>query len=311
VIGQQRERLSPSGGTDILVCVSPRPDATRLPSRRAFTLLELAVVVAILGILASIFVPYLLSVREWNNRVRCADNLRQIKVALDIYGAANGNAYPMVRQLPGKPGYVAYTGALVPTTNPFSDNSPVQGNDVTASLWLLVRMKLASSAVFVCPSSDATPEPVADAQSQGNFTSQSHLSYSYATPFSALPDYYLNGDRIRPEFVVMADMNPGVGDGSDVVGPSVNAPPLVRSRGNSRNHKHAGQNVLRGTGTVTFSTSHYCGWGEDNIYTALRATPLVAGEMPDANQNGVLDVNVGPAWYSDSYLVPAYVPAGK
>lgn len=284
----------------------------KINRRQAFTLLELSVAVIILGILASIFIPYLLSVREANNRVRCADNLRQLKVALDAYGAANNNAYPMVRQSPGNAGYVAYTGATTPTTNPFDANSAVQPNDVTASIWLLVRMKLASPSVFVCPSSDATPQPISIAVDQmGNFTSQAHLSYSYASPFSALPDYHLNGDRLRPEFAVMADMNPGIGDGSDVAGPSFDASAIARSQGNSRNHGHAGQNVLYGDGLVRFKTSHYCGWGDDNIYTALRAKPIPSPETPDPRGNGVFSPEIGPAWYSDSYLVPAYSPQGK
>jgi prepilin-type N-terminal cleavage/methylation domain-containing protein len=282
------------------------PRSSILDPRRAFTLLELIVVIAILGILASIFVPYVLSVREANDRARCAENLRQIKGALDAYGLANNNAYPMVRQAPGKAGFVAYTGARVPTTNPFAVDSAVEPNDVTASLWLLVRLKYATPNVFVCPSTDATPQPVGDLQAQGNFASQQHLSYSYATPFSVLPDYQLNGDRLRPEFAVMADMNPGIGDGSDVVGPDANTPVLQRSKGNSRNHKRAGQNVLFGNGIVEFKTSHYCGWGKDNIYTSLRSTPLVPPEQPDPSLNGVLSPDVGPAWWSDSYLVPAY-----
>src|SRR5690348_10610215 len=47
-------------------------------SRRGFSIVELLVVLAILVILASIFIPYLGTVRESERRVRCADNLRLI-----------------------------------------------------------------------------------------------------------------------------------------------------------------------------------------------------------------------------------------
>jgi prepilin-type N-terminal cleavage/methylation domain-containing protein len=270
----------------------------------AFTLLELLVVVAIVGILVSIFVPYFLNVREMNNRTRCAENLREIQVALRNYGTANGNAYPLVRQAPGVAGYTQYTGASA-NVDPFAENSPVRPNDVTASLWLLVRLELVSPQAFICPSSDATVQKVDGSISTfGNFSSNQHLSYSYATPFSVLPDYQLNSDRVRPEFAVMADMNPGVSADDDAVGSGPDAAPLALARGNSRNHGKVGQNVLYGSGIVEFQTTRFCGYGGDNIYTTLRATPIAAPEAPKANQSGILSVDAGPAWYSDSYLVP-------
>jgi prepilin-type N-terminal cleavage/methylation domain-containing protein len=267
---------------------------------RAFTLLELVVVLAILGILLSIFVPYALAVRESGNRARCADNLRQIQAALQLYGETNGNNYPCVRQAKDSAAWTAFTGASS-TDNAFAPNSAVAENDVTASLWLLVRLKLAKPEIFVCPSSDASPQTESNV---ANFKSPVHLSYSYATPFSVLPDYRLNSDRLRPEFAVVADMNPGVGGDSDVVGPAKDAPQIARSRGNSRNHGRAGQNVLFGNGLVQFKTSQYCGFGDDNIYSALRPIPIPGGEQPAPDQNGIFDPKVGPAWYSDSFLVP-------
>jgi prepilin-type processing-associated H-X9-DG protein len=273
---------------------------------RAFTLLELTVLLAIIAILVSIFVPYVRNIRESNNRVRCSDNLRRIQSALYLYARDNGGLYPSVRQAEGVPGYQAYTGAAA-GVDPFAPGSAVKENDVTASLWLLVRSKFASPGAFVCPSTTAIEQPVTGAVERwGNFTSDAHLSYSYATPFSTLPDYRLNGDRLQPDFAVIADMNPGISpSGEDhVVAPAHDARPLERSRGNSRNHGKAGQNVLFGDGHVEFAVTPYCGYGGDNIYTALRGTRIFSPEKPDANGNGVLDPAVGPAWYSDSYLVP-------
>jgi prepilin-type N-terminal cleavage/methylation domain-containing protein/prepilin-type processing-associated H-X9-DG protein len=290
-------------------CQSYHPPSSILHSRfrsqHAFTLLELSVAIAIIGILVAIFVPYLQNVREMNNRVRCVDHLRQIQAALDQYGRANHNDYPAAREDPAKSGYVAYTGANV-IADPFAPDSPVQPNDVTASLWLLVRQGLAAAHLFICPSIDRSATAAANADRRhGNFPSPAALSYSYATPFSGLPDYHLNRDRVRAEFVVMADMNPGVrGADDNVVGPAKDADLVTRSRGNSRNHKKAGQNVLFGDGHVEWATSHYCGFAEDNIYTALRATAIPPGDKPPAAEPGVLGREIGPAWHADSYLVP-------
>src|SRR3954463_15655915 len=110
----------------------------RRPSRRrAFTAIELLVVIVLLLILASILVPYALKVRETSRRAQCRDNLRQIFQALQGYAGANGSYFPRVVHDPAVGGYTAFTGADDP--NPFAANSAVQPNDVTASLWLLGR----------------------------------------------------------------------------------------------------------------------------------------------------------------------------
>src|SRR3954464_5803293 len=105
--------------------------------RRAFTAIELLVVIVILIILASIFVPYALKVRETSHRTQCRENLHQILLALQAYARDNGSMFPRVVHDPALPGSTAFPGA--DDLNPFAPDSGVQPNDVTASLWLLVR----------------------------------------------------------------------------------------------------------------------------------------------------------------------------
>lgn len=69
-------------------------------SRKAFTIVELLVVVAIIGILIGIIVPSARGIQRESQNAGCLSNLRQNFIAVDSYRQQNSGRLPMCEFLP-------------------------------------------------------------------------------------------------------------------------------------------------------------------------------------------------------------------
>ncbi len=151
----------------------PTRASSASPSPRAFTLLELLVVMAIIALLAALMLPSLASAREKGWQAACLSNLHQMGLAIQAYASDNDGKIPYGPKAP-------------PFTSPFdlypSTGAPTSlislGNGAPAGLGLLLKDHLCNQPkVLFCPSSDQPMD--ANAQLANVGISQAQCSFYY------------------------------------------------------------------------------------------------------------------------------------
>ncbi len=259
---------------------------------RAFSLVELLVVIGIIGVLIAILLPTVSRGVRAARKYKCSNNLRQVGLAISMYAQEHrdlprtmftwNNAGPLNA-------FSCYMGDDPFIGNQPSSNQVVGSNnqrplnmDVTAAIYLLLRQNyLKTSAVLVCPETDDTPDTYMDEGSpakRSNFSSRENLSYSIALPYNRWdqgpnpPDDrqwgYYYGVEMKPDLPLMSDINPGTsGDAPGVSGLTLSSSEREVRQGNSPNHRKEGQNVLYFDGRVEWAKTPFCGLRQDNIFT--------------------------------------------
>ncbi len=146
------------------------------PGWRAFTLLELLVVIAVIGVLASLLLPALAAARLKARKAACLSNLRQVGVAVMLYASDNrGN-------IPFGPKAGAFTSPMnfYPSTG--APTSLISlGSGAPVGLGLLLSQQLsAQPKVLFCPGADQPLDADAQLANVGARQAQSSFYYRHA-----------------------------------------------------------------------------------------------------------------------------------
>ncbi|MBN2560813.1 MAG: type II secretion system protein [Phycisphaerae bacterium] len=290
-----------------------------MKSRKAFTLLELLVVVAIIAALMAILLPSLSASHERAKRTVCASNLHGIAHALYLYAEDAPNVFPAIAQTYDQ------TSSNVHlffdqdrTTAPSTTGIP----SPTVDLWTLLRRSYTVPKQFICPSTTDVEDPAQDTTAYYDFVMVAtnfplrgiHLSYGYQ--YQHDPNRAAIGITSEPTFPVMADANPYIKGGVD--GMMFALDRSSQYRGNSANHPNReGQNVLFQDGHVLFERGPDVGLsgrvqstlkisrGRDHCYTVHAGTVMATVDYGSAAPTGsgaTWTVNLGSK--SDACLVP-------
>jgi prepilin-type N-terminal cleavage/methylation domain-containing protein/prepilin-type processing-associated H-X9-DG protein len=162
----------------------------RYNTRRAFTLIELLAVTAIVAVLLGLLLPAAMAAREAARRIRCAHNLKQIGLAATTYESSNGTFPPLFlyATAPARPGLVS-----LPDASPFVRLLPYaeQAAAYAAYNTSLAAVDLSNLTVsctgigtFQCPSDPSVTSPVDLASTIGgtSTTYAEKLGYAAALP---------------------------------------------------------------------------------------------------------------------------------
>ena len=240
----------------------------RTVGNKAFTMVELLVVIMIISILATLVVPSVIRAIELAKQATCNSNIQKIIMGLKQYSNPS-------EEMPKVP--VLSWNTKIGTnlkSNPFNVKS---NRNHSANLWLLARGEYVDMAAFVCPGTTDIPSEYQKVREYWDFGSSRYISYGLQSPYG----WGGSLSVITPRGVVL------VADGSPYVETSEgNNPGKIRTgnvvnwtnegmdgdemrlKGNSPNHEAEGQNIGYYDGRAEWRTAANCGKDGDNIYSA-------------------------------------------
>jgi len=147
---------------------------TKQYQSRGFTLVELLVVIAIIGILIGMLLPAVQQVREAARRTTCANNLRQVGLAMQNYEGAFKHFPPGFSSTPTRNGTVPSGEFIAPSTwnaspgwgwgahlLPFMEGKNIHDRiDFRSAIWSADQRDVIQTQipVFLCPSASGDKE---------------------------------------------------------------------------------------------------------------------------------------------------------
>lgn len=222
-------------------------------SPRAFTLVELLVMIAILAVLAAIQLPALANTKSKVQRIHCSDNLKRVGVAFRTWAENHFDRMPMqTSRFSGG----AFEAVGVAATTPWTNGPPPPQQGVWG-MFLVMSNELNTPKILYCPS-DSAPSH--------NASGAVHVQATVFGPKTATVEGFQNDYNVSyfvgvdayftsPNLFLAGDHNLGTGAGQAIKTPQftsagTNATWAALSIGWQANNHNQQGNVLLTDGSV-------------------------------------------------------------
>lgn len=195
---------------------------------RAFTVVELMIVIVAIAVLIGLLLPYLAHQREQSLRIKCVNHLKSASLAFKIFASDGGDRYPYQVVPPLTNATPQATIALTNATlaAPASTMFAGQTQQAAWAHWGFISNELGSPKILICPGNRRKKNNVATdwtTNHRRGFSSEqgllrmtgnsSHLrdrpEYGQATGYDTSVSYFicLDADETIPAGIMIGDFN--------------------------------------------------------------------------------------------------------
>jgi prepilin-type N-terminal cleavage/methylation domain-containing protein/prepilin-type processing-associated H-X9-DG protein len=242
---------------------------TNINRKRGFTLVELLIVIAVIGVLLALLLPAVQTARESARRTQCLSNLRQMVIAAHLYADTHGDSYPIAYYYK-QDGNVTYTYAWDLTT------IAAPGHDPQVVAGILWGDNTTPLEIEQCPSFVGT----------ANWAVDPYTGYNYNTSYIGHGQYESIPQPAKRKQILYPSKTAIFGDGQYAAGANkFMRAPFANPGDDSFSGRYAGTQGFRHLKTTNVA---FCDGHADSLATPYTNTDDYGGAANIAQDTGFL-----------------------